>query len=314
MAGLRPERLEDADRLIPYSEGIALWHAILELLPNAHVGLVMGRIISLQRSGILGCAIAHLDTLGDALAFLQRYQQLADNSSHVLLERRADVAVLRLEVHPVLGHLAQPVEGMAAGVHLVAQALSGHPLPVTRVTFAHASSLATEPYREIFGIDPLFGQPRTALIYPIWTLDLPVRNAQRSLARYLVAYAADRLAHLVLPRPGLTARVRSWIADCLDDHRAPLQDEAAEAMGMSTRQLQRQLAAENTAFRELADELRQRRAQVLLRDADTSVEEVAHKLGYGDPRSFYRACRRWTGRSPRDLRHQFREDQLRKQL
>jgi AraC-like DNA-binding protein len=67
---------------------------------------------------------------------------------------------------------------------------------------------------------------------------------------------------------------------------------------MSGRSLQRLLREHGTSFRELLDQVRHEHARGYLGATSFSDAEVAFLLGFGDPASFYRAFRAWTGMSP----------------
>lgn len=60
--------------------------------------------------------------------------------------------------------------------------------------------------------------------------------------------------------------------------------------------------AMGTSFQELLDETRRARAEEWLRFTDMKLEQVSRQLGFGDIRSFRRAFKRWTGRTPTEIR------------
>jgi AraC-like DNA-binding protein len=69
----------------------------------------------------------------------------------------------------------------------------------------------------------------------------------------------------------------------------------ARALGVSRRTLARRLAETETSFRTLLDAEIKARASRLLSSQKLSRPEMAEQLGYRDPTSFSRACRRWFG-------------------
>lgn len=83
----------------------------------------------------------------------------------------------------------------------------------------------------------------------------------------------------------------------LPDKRYCLED-AAEAMACTTRNLQRQLAAEGTSFREVLNNTRRELALFYLGTRRFSPKEVSFMLGYSEPAAFYHAFHRWTGQTP----------------
>jgi len=79
------------------------------------------------------------------------------------------------------------------------------------------------------------------------------------------------------------------------------QDRVAQRMHRSASTLHRQLAAENTSYREILDSTRRGLAEDYLRDARFSLAEIAYLLGFSDQSNFSRAFRRWTNRTPREF-------------
>jgi AraC-like DNA-binding protein len=71
---------------------------------------------------------------------------------------------------------------------------------------------------------------------------------------------------------------------------------------MSPRTLQRHLSEEGTGFSELLDALRHELALEYVRDMQRPLGEVAYLLGYSELSAFLRAFKRWTGKTPSDLR------------
>jgi AraC-like DNA-binding protein len=76
----------------------------------------------------------------------------------------------------------------------------------------------------------------------------------------------------------------------------------AERLSMHVRTLQRRLAEEQLAFRDVLGECRRRQAVAALSAGHLPIAEIAAQLGYSDPAHFARAFRAWTGRTPSSYR------------
>ncbi len=95
------------------------------------------------------------------------------------------------------------------------------------------------------------------------------------------------------------ARLRGWIAA----QRAPASiEEAARALGMSRRSLQRALAAAGTSFREESERHLVAQALRHLRETEETIEVIAQRLGFASLSSFAAFFRRRTGQSPGQAR------------
>jgi AraC-like DNA-binding protein len=81
-------------------------------------------------------------------------------------------------------------------------------------------------------------------------------------------------------------------------------NQASEAIGTSSRVMQRGLSAEGTTYRELLGETRAQIAADMLEKTSATMSEIAEKLGYGSQGNFTRAFCRWAAVSPRRFRAQ----------
>ena len=80
-------------------------------------------------------------------------------------------------------------------------------------------------------------------------------------------------------------------------------DDIARRVASSRRQLQRAYAeVGDTTFREHLTAVRMERAGEMLRYADLTIREVAHRVGYRQPAQFAKAFRRHHGTAPSGFR------------
>ena len=71
-------------------------------------------------------------------------------------------------------------------------------------------------------------------------------------------------------------------------------DHVIERIGIGKRTLQRRLKQDGVSFRQVLDEARFKLATEFIRKGEMSKTEIAYRLGYRDPNSFYRIYKRWT--------------------
>jgi len=82
--------------------------------------------------------------------------------------------------------------------------------------------------------------------------------------------------------------------------------QVAALIGVSPRTLQRQLQRERMQFRCLVEDSRFRTAAALLSGSETSIADIARRLGYSTPSGFSRAFAKWAGCTPRAFRRSSR--------
>jgi AraC-like DNA-binding protein len=144
--------------------------------------------------------------------------------------------------------------------------------------------------RAILGENVAYGAARNAIRFPTAWLALQSPMADATL--YGVALQELRAARARLIAPdGLRDRVERLLKSLPAGH--PTADDVARLTGVSRRTLVRRLSEAGTGYRELVDAELRVRAERLLRAGDLSHAQIAEALGYTDPSSFSRACRRW---------------------
>src|SRR5690606_1700728 len=84
--------------------------------------------------------------------------------------------------------------------------------------------------------------------------------------------------------------------------RIPTIEEAAAAMNMTPRNLQRRLQLEQTTFRDIAGAVRKEIAFQLMQNPAIKLSEVSDILGYSDLTAFRKAFKSWTNTTPRVIR------------
>ncbi|HEX9402544.1 MAG TPA: AraC family transcriptional regulator [Anaeromyxobacter sp.] len=114
---------------------------------------------------------------------------------------------------------------------------------------------------------------------------------KRALPLTVLQYRRDRL---------LVARVRRLLGERPSERHDA--DVVARQLHLSTRSLHRHLREEGASLQALKDEVRRDRAVELLARTSRPVKEIAGAVGFADEKSFSRAFKEWTGRSPREYR------------
>ena len=88
----------------------------------------------------------------------------------------------------------------------------------------------------------------------------------------------------------------------------PKQVQVAEALCMSSRQLQRKLAEEDTSFVEILKNIRYQLACDYLKDPTRSITDISLTLGFRDQSNFASAFKRWHGSSPSQYRNEISQE------
>jgi AraC-like DNA-binding protein len=79
-------------------------------------------------------------------------------------------------------------------------------------------------------------------------------------------------------------------------------EDVARDLGMSKRTLARRLSEDGLNFTKILHQLRHDLALRYLNDRQMHVSKIAWLLGFNDVSAFTHACKRWTGKTPSEMR------------
>lgn len=294
--GVTPDLLADPAARVPHELAVRAWTEIPAKVGCETFGLRAAELSAAQAFDVLDHAIAHCTTVRGALDVLLRYQRLLHDANEVHLEpaERGEMKLSqRLRVAgKIPDHLTDFV---AAQWVLRGERLSGERARVGRVWLTRSAPNDLTEHRRIFDIPIGFGADHNAMWFDAAFLDRPIPKADRSLSAVLRRHADDLLAALPAPHSVASSLQRHLIATLADG--LPGIADAAQALGMSTRSLQRKLEEEGTSFKDVLDDVRRTLAISHLRDGNRTVSEVAFLVGFSEVSAFSRAFRRWTGQN-----------------
>ena len=166
------------------------------------------------------------------------------------------------------------------------------------IWFEHSAPADPEllnDYQEVFGCEVRFDQAASGIRFAEEFLDMPLPQADRKLLKALLDHATQILSEIDRDQP-VTVRVKNLLRLMLKE-REPSSTQVAQVLNMSSRTLQRKLGAEGTQYQSVLNEVRLELALYYLENTSLSLDQIAHELGYGEARSFYRSFKQWTGRT-----------------
>jgi AraC-like DNA-binding protein len=300
VAGVEEAQLADPDGRVPISNYWDLWRFIANEVPDPDLGLKLGQGFEVLDAGIVGYAMLHSAALRGALERLARYAKIFTQRADISLEPVGSHWRLTQHRPPLYRSLRQVTDSRMAATLSVCRQITGREVAPTLVHLPYARPADIRAHRKLFQADLRFDEPTWSMHFRASDMELPLAAADETLAGYLDEVAALRLDELPKDE-SFTERVRRVAWTHLSEGQ-PIVARVAAELAVSGRTLQRRLREEGHSFAEVVETLRREKAEALLQDKNLAIYEVGYLLGYSDATAFYRAFRRWYGKSPREYR------------
>lgn len=263
----------------------------------------IGSRLHLSAYGMYGYALMCSPTMRDFFDFAVRYQPLATPTVRLEWRTEDDVAIWRFR------EIYRDVMSSDVRTFLVRQQM--------KMTFTHIRDTAGAdnlPVRALFALPEdahatedartlscpcSYGEAANELHYPAGLLEQTPELGNR-LTRTMLEETCDRLIGQSRISSGLSGEVYQLLMSAPSQF--PSMTAVAGQLGLQERTLRRRLAAENTSYGAIVDDVRRKLAIEYLQTTRMSVDDVAWKVGFSDSANLRRAIRRWTGKTISEIR------------
>lgn len=295
-AGIKKNLLADPDARIGLENMRRLWKLAVQKTGDASFGLQAATHIRPTTFHALGFAMMVSSSMMDALERLQRFYRIVSDAIDINLQQVGDTLAVSLD--PTDERTRPPHEAfdmIVAAVVAFARVLSPDGFDPVRIELMRATPPTPHRYEDFFHAPVSFGAAHNCIYFPLISVRAPLPAANAEIARgndqimvdYLARFDKSQVAH----------QVRARLIELL-----PLGEPSIEslsrALGMSSRNMSRNLFKEQISYREIVNDVRRYLATQYLKQRHLSIIEVAFRLGYSDSSNFTRAFKRWFGLSP----------------
>ncbi len=297
-AGIASERLEEAGSRVTAEQYVALFSAVMDSLDDE----CLGQLSRPLRRGSF--ALMARSTLGSrsvevAMGRVAKCFSLLQDDVALVCAREESLSGVALEFLNASTTQNFLHELLLRVFWRLLVWLHGGKLVPRRFDFSFARPSYAADYARIFPGALRFGEPRSAVWFDGDALAGPVRHDVHALQAFLRATPGNLIGPRLVERT-VSARVRSMLNGACPDWL----DLAtmADRLHMSVSALQRHLAAEDTSFQTLKDQLRRDLAIERLNTTQVPLATLAADLGFADSAAFQRAFKTWTGSAPGSYR------------
>ena len=300
-AGLTAAQIEDTRALMAADRQVHLLNLAADALHDDLLGFHLAEEFELRLVDRLYFVLASSTSLGEALAHIERYSSIA-NESMVLRIIQGSELRTQFSYAGIARHTDRhQLEFWMTALVRICQYLTGTDLRPIRISMAHPRWAASTRIEEHLGCRIAFAAGIDDIAFAREAAQIPLVGAEPYLNNVLVQHCEEILSQRVAPASLLRASVENAIAPLLHLGKVRLSD-IAQALGMSPRTLTRRLSDEDLTFSEILDRMRIDLAQHYLKDHDLSISQIAWRLGFQEVAAFTTAFKRWAGMTPTQLR------------
>ncbi len=245
--------------------------------------------------GALEVAVRSAPTIGDSLEIVSRFGHV--RGPYLTIRTRREKAKRRLIMSSGIVRNDTAWRALAIVVTVSAAELLSHLLEdapgAIEFTYPWPSPSYAKRLQSLVPGQLHFDQSAVSIAVAEELCARPSPFADEGLLATAMA-ELERESHRIRGQDTLTLRVEHLLAR---RHAGRISEEmAANDLGLSRRTLVRRLADEGTSFRALLDAHLKQRARQLIDRGSLSRDKMSEALGFQDPTSFSRACKRWFGK------------------
>lgn len=301
-AGLDYGLLEHPEGRYPVPQTTLLWQKAVQCTGDETLGLKAIRHITPATFHAVGLGVMASENLEQAFHRLRRFVDLVTDASEIDLLTTSTEFIVELNLKPGAQPAFQSMDGFLCLLANAGKGLGDSSLVPLRVELNRPTPKAEhlDFFEKSFAAPLLFGCSNMRIVYSLDTVRKRLKGANALIAEHL-DQASQAAIERLKPANSISRKVRAWVATQLEKG-APSIELAAAHMNMSARNLQRKLAEEGTSLAAILEELRKSEAQRRLTQSNASLTAIALELGFSDASAFSRACKRWFGKSPSDMR------------
>lgn len=295
-------QLNKPDSWILYVRHARLLEIASRELEDDHYGLSLAQRVDVRDGDLLAYLGIASDTIETALQNMSRYSRVLSEAIWADLDIDGDSGTLTFTAQePSLSKYRQAAEFRHTLLLAFCRYFTGRRIFPLSVHFIHERRQGREKIAGFFKCPVKFGQRHEQMTFSRKVLAAPVTSADYRLLRILRNHAENLLRSRPKQQPEIIDRLERRLTELLSSGNARAKVIAAD-LGMSERTLLRRLAEHDTSFSQMVERLRHDLALKYLSEQNLSLTQIAFLLGYSNQSAFTTACRRWTGRPPRELR------------
>jgi AraC-like DNA-binding protein len=296
-AGIPQRLIQEPGRRVSTDQVFSLWRAAEQATHDALIAQHVASLVPFGAYAIGDYLLAAGPTLRRALDKLIRAFPLVNGAFELRLISRNSESFLELHnPYDSEGPSRLHVEFFFAMIQSRLRYATGVDWHPREVAFTHPSPPHCAGHDRAFQCPVRFNQPFNRMVVDTGFLDFALPYGDPLLSEMLEQHARRMLKQSTF-EDHLLCDLRQALCDgrTCGDFRL---STTAKKLALSGRSLQRELNLRNTSYRQQLDHFRRDLALDML--PSESIHDVVAFLRFSESSAFYRAFRRWTGKSPHE--------------
>lgn len=272
-----------------------LWRIAVEKTNNTALGIEVANFTELTSFYSLGISTLASNNLLEVLERYARFSRVVSDGFELVLLEDGEFFELCV-LNCLTDQCDEAYDACLSTILKNCRQVSSESFSPSKVEMERIEPKDSDKFDAFFRAPIVFSSNRTCMRFNRRDLYKKLPNANENLARYndelsvnyLVENSRDSWGEKVFIKllRSLPGGVCSEV-------------QIAETLGVSRESLQRHLRKEGVSFRKIINDVRFQLAVNYLGQKQLSLEEIAVLLGFSDLSNFYRAFKRWTGKTPR---------------
>jgi AraC-like DNA-binding protein len=304
-AGLSVEQIEDRSARLSVQRQIRFLDLAAGAVQDELLGFHLAKTCDLRELGLLYYVAASSQTLGEGLRRLARYTSISNEGLCVQYFEGKKVRIIVDYVGVPRHSDRHQIEFCLTILMRLCRHLTQSRLVPTRVKIAHRRDRALSKLAAFLGSEIEFNAECDEVVFDGGITGMPLVSADPYLNEILIAFGEEAMSRRQKTRGTFESKVENAVAPLLPHGRVGA-GEIARRLGMSNRTFARQLASEGLTFTGLLETLRIELARTYLSDPALPISQIAWLLGYREVSAFTHAFKRWTGKTPSEMRSTLR--------